>query len=239
MPSITPSTTATPCVKSSTAANATSAHSGSGPIIWPRRFLGVISSAGRPSIDTVKSVPSGRRHAHLALALEHGHRVERTLGRHLDVLDGDAPLAHARLDGRDLAVRLAGLAHRVDVREAVRPLQVRQDDDLVGADHRAMQVRGRRHREAHVGAAAAHLRLVVHDDREAAALDHDVGDHRRVLAVIVVADDRDVVARLDGHADVDDQLRLLDQTAGGNGHLAHLTRSRVNSGRTSFAKRST
>ena len=55
---MTPSTTAVPCVKSSTAANATSAHSGTGPIIWPRALIGVTSSGGRPSIETVKSVPS-------------------------------------------------------------------------------------------------------------------------------------------------------------------------------------
>ena len=57
MPSITPSTTIVPLVWSSTAANATSAQSGTGPIIWPRRLIGVTSSEGRPSIDTVTSVP--------------------------------------------------------------------------------------------------------------------------------------------------------------------------------------
>ena len=56
---MTPSTTAVPCVKSSTAAKATSAHKGTGPIICPRFLIGVTSSAGRPSMETVKSVPSG------------------------------------------------------------------------------------------------------------------------------------------------------------------------------------
>ena len=55
---MTPSTTAEPCVKSSTAAYATSAQSGTGPIIWPRFLMGVTSRDGRPSIETSKSVPS-------------------------------------------------------------------------------------------------------------------------------------------------------------------------------------
>ena len=52
MPSMTPSTTAVPCVKSSIAANATSVQSGIGLIIWPRALYGVSSSGGRPSIET-------------------------------------------------------------------------------------------------------------------------------------------------------------------------------------------
>ena len=57
IPSITPSTTTVPTVSSSTAANATSAHSGSGPIICPRFLIEVTSSDGRSLIVTVKSVP--------------------------------------------------------------------------------------------------------------------------------------------------------------------------------------
>ena len=57
IPSMTPSTTIVPSVRSSTAANATSAHRGTGPIICPRFLIGVTSSAGRPSIETVRSVP--------------------------------------------------------------------------------------------------------------------------------------------------------------------------------------
>src|SRR5439155_181557 len=117
IPSMTPSTTAVPCVKSSIPANATSVHSGTGLTLWPR----------------------------------------------------------AR------------------------------------ADHRAMQVRRRRHRKAHVRTATAHLQLVVHHDRPAAALDHDLGDRLRLLFAIVVADDRDDVALLDGEADVDDQRRVLQE----------------------------
>ena len=75
MPSMTPSTTAVPCVKSSTAAKATSAQSGTGPIIWPRFLIGVTSSEGRPSIETVKSVPSGVVTRTLRLPLQRGHRV--------------------------------------------------------------------------------------------------------------------------------------------------------------------
>ena len=54
-----PSTTAMPWVKSSTAAKATSAQSGSGLIIWPRACMGV-SLERRPVLDRdVKSVPCG------------------------------------------------------------------------------------------------------------------------------------------------------------------------------------
>src|SRR3954471_22443509 len=59
MPSMIPSTTIVPSVRSSTAAKATSAQSGTGPIIWPRFLIGVTSSAGRPSIETRTSVPAG------------------------------------------------------------------------------------------------------------------------------------------------------------------------------------
>ena len=89
------------------------------------------------------------------------------------------------------------------------------------------RLRGRRHREAHVGAAAPHLRLVVHHDRPGAALDADLGDGLGLLAVLVVADDRDDVVLLDGHADVDDERRVL-AAACRLGHSTHPTRSRVN-----------
>ena len=82
------------------------------------------------------------------------------------------------------------------------------------ADHRLVQVARRRHREAHVRAAAPHLRLVVHDDRPGAALEADLGHGLGLLAVLVVADDRDDVVLLDGHADVDDQRRVLQKLVG-------------------------
>ena len=149
----------------------------------------------------------------LRLARERGDRVLRPLRRPLEVLPGQAPVAHAGLDRGDLAVRLAGLAHGVDVGEAVRPLEVGDDDHLVRADHRPVQVGGRRHREAHVRAAAPHLHLVVHDHGPGAALDADLGDCARLVLALVVADDRDDVALLDGEADVDDQRGVLEQIA--------------------------
>ena len=58
MPSMTPSTTIVPLALVLDGREfATSAQSGTGPIIWPRRLIGVTSSEGRPSIDTVTSVP--------------------------------------------------------------------------------------------------------------------------------------------------------------------------------------
>jgi hypothetical protein len=90
------------------------------------------------------------------------------------------------------------------VGEAVRPLEVGDDDHLVRADHGAVQVGRRRHREADVRPAAAHLALVVHDHGPRAALDYDLGDGARLVFAVVVADDGHHVVGLDRHTDVDD-----------------------------------
>ena len=43
---------------------------------------------------------------------------------------------------------------------------------------------------------------------------HDLGDGARLVLAVVVADDRDDVALLDGEAHVDDERRVLEQVAG-------------------------
>ena len=145
-----------PSVRSSTAANATSAQSGSGPIIWPRRLIEVTSSAGRPSIVTVTSVPLGEVTCAPSVAPSSAAIASlRALGRGVDLLDRQAPLAHPRLDRAILALFCARLLDRRHVREAVRPLEVRDDDDLVRVRHRLVQVARRHHREVRVGAARA------------------------------------------------------------------------------------
>ena len=104
----------------------------------------------------------------------------------------------------------------------VGPLEVRDDDHLVGADHRAVEIRRRRHREADVGSTTPHLRLVVDDHRPAAALDDDVGDRPGLVLALVVADDRDDVALLDGEANIDDHGSILLQVGlDDSGHRSH------------------
>ena len=121
--------------------------------------------------------------------------------------------------------------------------RLRDDDHLVRADHRVVEVRRRRHREADVRAPAPHLHLVVHDHRPRAALDARPRRPRAAcVVVVVVADDRDDVALLDGHADVDDERRVLRAGSSGSTAVAiyiTLSRSRVNRGSTSRAKRPT
>ena len=60
-----------------------------------------------------------------------------------------------------------------------------------------------------VAQAARDLRLVVHDDRPGAPLGGDLRHDLRQVRVLVVADDGDDVALLDGEAGVDDELRVL------------------------------
>jgi hypothetical protein len=83
------------------------------------------------------------------------------------------------------------------VGEAVGPLQVGDDDDLVRARHRLVQVTRRSHREAHVGNGPLHLMLVVGDHWVAATLDDDLRQRVGLVQMIVVGDDRHDVVRLD------------------------------------------
>ena len=148
IPSITPSTTIVPSVSSSTAANATSAHSGSGPIIWPR-FLIEVDLERRPVLDRDREVgapwPEVTRTFSTPSSAAIASQARRWARSSSSTVSPHA--AHARLDRRDLGVVRARLLDRRDVREAVGPLEVGDDDDLVRVDHRLVQVARRRHRE--------------------------------------------------------------------------------------------
>ena len=221
---MTPSTTAVPCVKSSTAAKATSAHRGH----WAHHLSPLLDRRDLErgaAFDGDGEVGAERgRDAHTLLPLESCDRVLRSLRRLVDVVDRQIPCAHALLDRGDLPVRRARLLDCVDVGEAVGPFEVRDDDHLVRADHGLVKVARRRHREADVGATPAYLHLVVHHHRPPATFDDDLRDRGGLRCVVVVADDRDDVVLLDGHADVHDERRVLQQALGlGNGcHLISL-----------------
>ncbi len=158
MPSMMPSTTAVPCVYVLDGGEGDLGPQRHRPhhlaALLDRRHL-----QRRAALDGDVEVGARRRgDVDVRLPLEHRHGVLGAGDRVVQVLDREAPGAHSRLDRGDLAVGRARLLDGRDVGEAVGPLEVGDDDDLVGGDHRRVQVARRRHREAHVGAAAAHLR---------------------------------------------------------------------------------
>jgi hypothetical protein len=112
----------------------------------------------------------------------------------LDVGDRYRPAPEALLDGADAGHVRHRLLDRGHVREAVGPLQVGHDDDLVRGDHGLVQVARRHHGKQRVGQGAADLGLVVGHDGQAAPLGDHGRHHLRLGLAPVVSDDRDDVA---------------------------------------------
>ena len=209
MPSMLPVTAMTPFVFVSTAANATSAHSGSGPIIQPRCRIGVTWSAGRSSMDTVTSVPSGvqTRHSFDPLSFSMAATARSVEAMMSSTVRSQSPmppsteailtlLAHDSLTAETCANRFAH--SRLVMMMISSAASIASCRFLGGAIGNSVSARPR--------ATCVSLFMITgHAPRSAATSATTLAR----WACSSSRDDRDHVALLDREAGVDDELRVL------------------------------